>query len=182
MVEGKPKYVTAVSRSDLADNWRDQRTNGGIVIDVESDEIVISGLSMPHSPRWYKDKLWLLNAGTGEFGYGDFKTGQFIPVAFCPGYLRGLAFTGDYAIVGLSKPRDNKTFTGLPLDEKLQQKDAKPRCGLMVIDLRTGDCVHSLQLEGIIEELYDVAVIPQRRCPMAIGIKSDEIRRVLRVG
>lgn len=181
MVDGKPKYVTAVSRSDVADGWRDKRTDGGCVIDVETNEIVISGLSMPHSPRWYQNKLWLLNAGTGEFGYADLSTGKFIPLAFCPGYLRGLAFAGNYAIVGLSKPRDNKTFTGLPLDERLQSKDAHPRCGLMVIDLTTGDCVHSLMLEGIIEELYDVAVIPNRRCPMAIGIKSDEIRRVLKV-
>ena len=181
MVDGKPKYVTAVSRSDVADGWRDKRVNGGCVIDVEHNEIVITGLSMPHSPRWYQGKLWLLNAGTGEFGYGDLKTGQFIPITFCPGYLRGLAFAGNYAIVGLSKPRDNKTFTGLPLDERLKEKDAAPRCGLMVIDLTTGDCVHSLMLEGVIEELYDVAVIPNRRCPMAIGIKSDEIRRVLRV-
>ena len=181
MVDGKPKYVTAVSRSDVADGWRDKRTDGGCVIDVETNEIVISGLSMPHSPRWYQDKLWLLNAGTGEFGYGDLNAGKFIPVAFCPGYLRGLAFAGNYAIVGLSKPRDNKTFTGLPLDARLQAKDANPRCGVMVIDLTTGDCVHSLMLEGIIEELYDVAVIPNRRCPMAIGIKGDEIRRVLRV-
>jgi uncharacterized protein (TIGR03032 family) len=181
MVAGKPKYVTAVSQSDIADGWRDKRDSGGCVIDVEHNEIVVTGLSMPHSPRWYRGKLWLLNAGTGEFGYADLEVGKFIPVAFCPGYLRGLALAGDYAIVGLSKPRDNKTFTGLHLDEQLRQRDIQPRCGLMVIDLRTGDCVHSLRIEGVIEELYDVAVIPQRRCPMAIGLKSDEIRRVLRV-
>lgn len=182
MVAGKPKYVTTVSKSDVVEGWREKRTNGGCVIDVETNEIVITGLSMPHSPRWYKEKLWLLNAGTGEFGYGNLKTGKFIPVAFCPGYLRGLAFAGDYAIVGLSKPRENKTFTGLPLDEQLQKRDVSPRCGLIVINLSTGDCVHSLMIEGIIKELYDVAVIPQRRCPMAIGIKNDEIRRVLRIG
>lgn len=181
MVEGKPKYVTAVSQSDIVDGWREKRTHGGCVIDVETNEIVVTGLSMPHSPRWYQGKLWLLNAGTGELGYADLQTGKFIPLAFCPGYLRGLAFAGDYAIVGLSKPRNNKTFTGLPLNERLQAKDVAPRCGLMVIDLRTGDCVHSLQIEGVVEELYDVAVIPNRRTPMAIGIKSDEIRRVLRV-
>ncbi|MCC0177571.1 TIGR03032 family protein [Waterburya agarophytonicola K14] len=181
MVEGKPKYVTAVSQSDVVDGWRDKRTNSGCVIDVETNEIVVTGLSMPHSPRWYQGKLWLLNSGTGELGYGDLQTSTFVPVSFCPGYLRGLAFAGDYAIVGLSKPRDNKTFTGLPLDERLQEKDVAPRCGLIVIDLRTGDCVHSLQIEGVVEELYDVAVIPQRRCPMVIGIKSDEIRRILRI-
>lgn len=181
MVEGKPKYVTAISRSDVADGWREKRTNGGCVIDVETNEIVVTGLSMPHSPRWYQGKLWLLNGGTGELGYGDLKTGKFVPATFCPGYLRGLALTGNYAIVGLSKPRENKTFTGLPLDEQLRTREVAPRCGLMIIDLRTGDCVHSLRVEGIVQELYDVAVIPKRRCPMAIGIKSDEIRRVLRV-
>ena len=180
MVDKKPKYVTLIGQSDVADGWRDWRNDGGCVIDVESNEVVVSGLSMPHSPRWYRQKLWLLNAGTGEFGYADLDRAKFVPVAFCPGYLRGLAFAGDYAVVGLSKPR-NRTFTGLPLDERLTYQGVKPRCGIVVIDLRTGDCVHSLQLEGIIEELYDVAIIPQRRRPMAIGIKNDEVRRVLRV-
>lgn len=182
MSEKRPKYVSAVSQSDVAEGWRDRREDGGCIIDVESKQVVLTGLSMPHSPRWYQGKLWLLNAGTGEFGYADLEAGQFVPVAFCPGYLRGLAFAGNYAVVGLSKPRENKTFTGLPLDEQLQKRDAQARCGLMIIDLQTGDCVHSLRLEGIVEELYDVAVIPQRRSPMAIGIKSDEIRRILRVG
>lgn len=181
MLDRKPKYVTLVGKSDVADGWRDRRTDGGCVIDVESNDTVVSGLSMPHSPRWYREKLWLLNAGTGEFGYADLDRGKFVPVAFCPGYLRGLAFAGDYAIVGLSKPRENRTFTGLPLDERLTDRGVKPFCGIAIVDLRTGNCVHSLQVEGVIAELYDVAIIPQRRCPMAIGIKNDEIRRILRI-
>jgi uncharacterized protein (TIGR03032 family) len=46
-----------------------RRFDGGIVIDVQSGEIVIGGLSMPHSPRLYRDKLWVLNSGTGEIGW-----------------------------------------------------------------------------------------------------------------
>ena len=137
---------------------------------------------MPHSPRWYRDKLWLLNSGTGEFGYVDQKQKIFEPVAFCPGYLRGLAFNGDFAIVGLSKPRHNKTFSGLPLDERMHAKDVEPRCGLMIIDLRNGDIVHWLRIEGVVEELYDVAVLPGVRRPMVIGFKTDEIRRVVTIG
>lgn len=182
MVAGKPKYVTSVSQSDVADGWRDKRSDGGCLIDIDSHEIVVSGLSMPHSPRWYRGKLWLLNSGTGEFGTVDPKAGTFEPVAFCPGYGRGLAMYGDYAVVGLSKPRHNKTFQGLTLDENLAQKQAEPRCGLVIIDLRSGDVVHSLRIEGIVEELYDVAILPQVRRPMAIGLKSDEIRRVVSVG
>jgi uncharacterized protein (TIGR03032 family) len=180
--EGQPAYVTAVSQSDMAEGWREKRSDGGCVIDVGRNEVIASGLSMPHSPRWYKDKLWLLNSGTGEFGYVDTQRGSFEPVAFCPGYLRGLAFCGDFAIVGLSKPRDNKTFNGLALNERLQSKDAQPRCGLMVIDLRSGDIVHSLRLEGVVAELYDIQILSGVRCPMAIGLRTDEIRRVISMG
>ena len=93
----RPAFVSAVSRSDVADGWRDRRHDGGIVIDVASNEIVASGFSMPHSPRLYDGKLWLLNSGTGEFGVVDPVDGMFTPVCFCPGYARGLAFVGRYA-------------------------------------------------------------------------------------
>ncbi len=179
MRNGEPAYVTAVSQSDVADGWRDRRRDGGCVIDVASHEILCTGLAMPHSPRWYQDRLWVLNSGQGEFGYIDLDEGKFQPVTFCPGYLRGCAFSGNFAILGLSKPRDNKTFSGLPLDDRLAEKDAVARCGLLVVDLRTGDIVHWLRIEGIVTELYDVCVIPQVRQPMAIGFQTDEIRRVL---
>ncbi|MBE9129181.1 MULTISPECIES: TIGR03032 family protein [unclassified Coleofasciculus] len=182
MRSGQPGYVTAVSQSDVADGWRDKRRDGGCVVDVGTNEVIVTGLSMPHSPRLYRDKLWLLNSGTGEFGFVDLSRGEFESVAFCPGYLRGLAFSGDFAIVGLSKPRENKTFSGLVLSERLQSKQAEPRCGLLVIDLRSGDIVHWLRIEGIVTELYDVAVLPGVRRPMAIGFKTDEIRRVVRIG
>lgn len=180
--DGQPRYVTAVSQSDVADGWRDKRKDGGCVMDISTDRAIATGLSMPHSPRWYKDKLWLLNSGRGEFGYLDLERGVFEAVAFCPGYLRGLSFCGDFAVVGISKPRHNKTFSGLALDEQLQAKQAEARCGLLVIDLRSGDIVHSLRIEGVVEELYDVQVLPGVRRPMAIGLKTDEIRRVISIG
>ena len=180
--DGKPRYVTAVSCSDVAEGWRDKRSDGGCVIDVESDEIIVDGLSMPHSPRWYGDKLWVCNSGTGEFGYIDLDAGKFEPVAFCPGYLRGCAFWGNFAVLGISKPRKNKTFSGLALDDNLSKKQVEARCGLLVIDLRSGDVVHNLRIEGMIDELYDVVILPKVRQPMAIGLKSDEIRRVLSIG
>ncbi|HCV32222.1 MAG TPA: TIGR03032 family protein [Microcoleaceae bacterium UBA9251] len=180
MVDGEAKYVTAVSQSDVVDGWRDRRKNGGIVIDIESNDIIVTGLSMPHSPRWYQDKLWLLNSGRGELGYVDLDTGKFNAIAFCPGYLRGLAFWQNWAIVGLSKPRgDDKTFGGLELDELLAAKDAEPRCGMMVIDLNTGAIVHWLRFEGIVTELYDVQVIPAAQKPMALGFKTEEIAQLI---
>jgi uncharacterized protein (TIGR03032 family) len=181
MKDGRAAYVTAVHVSDVVDGWRDRRADGGVVIDVQRNETVAGGLSMPHSPRWYRGKLWLLNSGTGEFGHIELETGRFVSLAFCAGYMRGLSFQGDFALVGLSKPRENKTFSGLPLDEKLRSRNAEARCGVQVIDLRTGDAVHWLRLEGIVDELYDVIPLPGVRCPMALGFKTDEIRRVISV-
>lgn len=180
MVAGEPGYVTAVSRSDIVDGWRDRRESGGVVIDINSNEIVTTGLSMPHSPRWYQDKLWLLNSGRGELGYIDLATGKFEAVAFCPGYLRGLAFWRNYAIAGLSKPRrGDKTLFGLPLDELLATRDADPRCGLVVVDLNTGAIVHWLRFEGVVTELYDVQVIPGVQRPMALGFQTEEIAQLI---
>jgi uncharacterized protein (TIGR03032 family) len=181
MRDGKPRYVTCVAESDVSDGWRERRREGGVVIDVSTGESVLRQLSMPHSPRWYRDRLWLLDSGNGFFGHADLEHGGFEPVCFCPGYLRGLNFVGDFAVVGLSRPRENRTFEGLALDEQLKTRGASARCGLQVIELATGDAVHWVRIEGIVEELYDVVVLPSVRRPMALGFKTDEIRRTITI-
>jgi uncharacterized protein (TIGR03032 family) len=179
---GRVRYVTAASQSDVADGWRDRRHDGGCVIDVQTNDIVCAGLSMPHSPRVHCDKLWLLNSGTGYFGYVNRGTGVFEQVAFCPGYARGLSFHGNYAIVGISKSRQNRTFSGLDLDLNLRALDADARCGIHVIDLTTGDVVHWVRFEGVIHELYDIVTLPSVVRPQCVGFRTDEIRRIFRVG
>jgi uncharacterized protein (TIGR03032 family) len=179
--DGRARYVTAVSRSDASDGWRDRRADGGIVIDVEENQIVVEGLSMPHSPRLYDGRLWLLNSGGGELGFVDPQSHRFEAIAFCPGYARGLAFVGRHAILGLSMPRENRTFSGLPLDAALQARNTDPRCGLAIIDLETGDMTAWVRIEGVVRELYDVAVLPNVRRPSLIGFKTDEVRYVLSI-
>jgi uncharacterized protein (TIGR03032 family) len=179
MRNGRPAYVTTISEGDVPDGWRDYRRDGGCVVDVAKKEIVLRGLSMPHSPRWHRNRLFLHNSGTGEFGWVDFETRKFRSICFLPGYLRGLDFVGDFAVVGLSKPRKNREFNGLALQERLAEKKATARCAIAVVDLRSGDAVHWLRMDGAVEELYDVAVLPGCQRPMAIGFQTDEIRRVL---
>jgi len=178
MADGKAKYVTAVGRTDVADGWREHRVSGGVVVDVESGEIACSGLSMPHSPRVHNGRLYVLNSGQGEFGHVDLASGKFRPITFIPGYLRGLSFINNFAVVASSKPRDG-TFSGLPLDERLKKAEVEARCGISVIDLNTGDAVHWLRFDSVIEEMYDVAVLPGCIRPAALGFRTDEIRRVL---
>ena len=177
--DGAPAYATAVAATDLADGWRDHRVNGGVVVDVATGETICAGLSMPHSVRLHDGRLYVLNSGAGEFGGVDIATGRFEPIAFCPGYLRGLCFLAGHGVVGLSEPRENRTFAGLPLQERLGK--AEPRCGLYVIDLTTGDVAHWLRLEGFVSELYDVAALPGVIRPSMIGFRSDEIRRTISI-
>ena len=182
LADGEPAYVTLVGRSDVADGWREHRRRGGCVYDVRTSEPVCEGLSMPHSPRVHAGKIWLLEAGSGHLGFVDPKTGSFERVAFLPGYARGLCIIGDYAVIGLSKLRRSRTFADLELGEQLARRGAEPRCGLMIVDLRSGDAVHWLRLDGIVEELYDVAALPGVRQPMALGLQTDEIQRTITIG
>jgi hypothetical protein len=180
LVDGKVRYVTACSQSDVVDSWRDRRETGGCVIDIQSNEVIATGLSLPHSPRFYQGKLWLLNAGTGYFGYIDQDKEIFEPVTFCPGFLRGLAFVGNYAIVGLSKPHGgDKTFSGLTLDDNLVAKNAEPRCGFLIVDLKTGEIIHWVRLEGEVTELYDLQILPGVKRPQALGFKNDDISKII---
>jgi uncharacterized protein (TIGR03032 family) len=182
LADGRPAYVTAVARTDVADGWRDRRRDGGVVVDVASGEVVVEGLSMPHSPRLHAGDLWVLEAGSGFLGVVDRERGTFERRVFCPGYARGLTFVDRFALVGVSALREERTFADLELGEALAKRGAEARCAVLVIDLERGDIVHWLRFDGLIQELYDVAALPGVRRPMALGLRTDEIRRVITIG
>lgn len=175
MDKGKPRFVTAVSRSDVLAGWRERRHEGGVLIEVETDRIVTDQLSMPHSPRVVGDMLYVLDSGRGRIIRVDPASGAKADIAFCPGFLRGLAIHDGHAVVTVSKPR-NGTFNGLLLDGEMKARDAEPWCGILIVSLATGDIVEWIRLEGHITELFDVAAMPGVRCPMSLGPATVEIQ------
>lgn len=122
----------------------------------------------------------MVQAGTGEFGAVDPASGRFEPVCFLPGFARGIDFRGDYAVIGLSRPRQEGAFSGLVLDERLAREGVGAKCAVCVVNLLTGDVEHRLDISGVVRELFDVAVIPGVRRPMALGFRTDEIRFAIR--
>lgn len=178
MQDGAPAYVTAVSRSDMINGWRDRRHEGGVLIDVRDDRIVTDQLSMPHSPRATADGIYLLDSGRGQIARVDPVSGAKTDIAFCPGFLRGLAIHNGHAIATVSLPRDG-VFSGLALQDELKKRDGEPWCGICIVDLRSGDLVEWIRLNGAIKELFDVAVIPDVRCPMALGVQSPDIQSLI---
>ena len=156
MVDGQPEYVTAFGEVDTFEGWRENKVSGGIVMDVSSGEIVVEGLPMPHSPRVYDGKLYLLLSGTGELVCAEPETGGYEVVAQLPGFVRGMARCGDYLFVGLSKLRKtSSTFAALPISEQAVFS------GIVVVSLSEGRIVEHLRYETGVEEIYDVQVLSE---------------------
>ncbi len=173
---GVPRYVTAVSRSDVTMGWRNRRHEGGVLIDVQSDRIITDQLSMPHSPRVHAGAVWALDSGRGQLIRIDPETGAREDIAFCPGFMRGLAFSGKFAIVTLSLPRGDQAFAGLQLADEIKKRDGEPWCGLMIIDTTSGDTVEWVKVEGSITELFDVAVLPGVMSPISMSPEAPGLR------
>jgi uncharacterized protein (TIGR03032 family) len=158
-----PRYVTAVSTSNVMGGWRENRQSGGVVYDLVEDRIVCQGLSMPHSPRWHNGRLWLLESGTGFFGYVD-ESGQFQRKTFIPGFIRGLAFYRDqYAVVCSSVDRHESLFVGLKLGDVLVENNVKAKCGVFIVSLDSFSVVHSYIFNRGPVELYDVVLVPNAK-------------------
>ncbi len=171
-----PTYCTAVSLSSHAEGWREEPIGKGVVIEVEHARVACEGLTFPHTPRHHDGKLWLLNSGEGEFGFLDVdgrSTNGFTTVSAVPGFARGLAFHGRFALVGISKPRYGLS-DGLPIHRRMQQSGEPPWCGFQVIDTRSGECVEWFRFEGPSpSEISALEVIPNVFAVAAYGSDSE---------
>jgi uncharacterized protein (TIGR03032 family) len=167
--DGRITHATALGATDSAGGWRTQKARGGVIIDVATGEIVADRLSMPHSPRWHGGALWVLESGEGGLCTVDLSTGALEPVARLPGFTRGLAFAGRHAFVGLSRVRETATFGGLPLTTRLSER----LCGVWVLDTESGEVVALLRFEELVQEIFDVALLPGARFPEIAQEGSD---------
>ncbi len=162
---GRPRYVTMMAESDEPAGWRPTKSTSGCVMDITTGEVVSRGLAMPHSPRVYQDRLYVLNSGLGTLETVDRQTGQRDVVASMPGYTRGLAFHGPFAFVGLSKIRETAVFGGVPIAENRDEL----KCGVCVVDLRSGQSIAYLEFETGVEEIFAIDVLPGVRCVSLTG-------------
>jgi uncharacterized protein (TIGR03032 family) len=168
VIDNEPKYVTALGTSDEPGGWREHKADGGVILDVDTGEPVVTGLCMPHSPRWHDNKLWVLESGRGSLSTVDLDAGTVQEVAQLPGFTRGLSFAGPYAFVGLSQVREH-VFDGLPLTADGVERTA----GVWVVDTRNGKIIAFLRFEGSVREVYEVVVLPGIVCPEIAEIGAD---------
>jgi len=171
IVEGQPRYVTALGTTDVRDGWRADKPHGGCLIDIPSGEFVTRGLSMPHSPRCWNGKLWVLESGTGCITLVDRESGSRETVTQLPGFTRGWAFAGPHAFVGLSKIRPTSAMDGVPIAERRREL----KCGVAAMDMRSGRLVGLLEFQTAVEEIFDVQVLPGIRFPEIVGFQQETI-------
>ncbi|MFT5916951.1 MAG: hypothetical protein ACJAWV_002177 [Flammeovirgaceae bacterium] len=168
MKDGKPKYVTALGSGDKAGSWRDGIASGGIVMDVETNEIIAEGLGMPHSPRLYEDGLYVALSAEERIIRIDPVTHEQTTVAKSEGFIRGMSRIGDYLFVGKSKLRKNSsTFS------KLEIADRATEAGIDMIHIPTGATMSKLQYLASVDEIYDVQILKGMKRPNLLNTHTD---------
>ena len=157
---GEPKFVTALSEDNTPAGWRGKMLKSGVLIDVESGEKILTGLGVPHSPRLYDGKLFMLLSSTGELVLVDKDNGKYEVINKLPGFVRGMDRIGDYLFIATSKLRPNSSiFKEAPI-----AKDSV-HCGISIIYLPTGKQAGYIVYHTSVEELFDVLILPDMLRP-----------------
>lgn len=168
MQDGKPKYISALGSGNTHQSWRENIVSGGIVMDIESNEIVLNQLAMPHSPRLIDGKLYLVLSATGDVICADPENGNYDVVCNLGGFVRGMAYFNDYLFVGLSRLRKNSsTFRKLEIADKAQS------AGISIIHLPTGSLVGEMKYQSSVDEIYDVQILPNTIRPGILNTEND---------
>lgn len=155
MSNGRPKYVTAFNTGNTPQSWRENITSSGVLVDVTTDEIICEGLPMPHSPRIFKDELYVLLSATGELARIDKDKQKYEVIKGFGGFVRGMDLIGDYLFVGISKIRKSSTTFG-----KLSFPKSSNQAGIVAVHLPTGSVVARLNYLASVDEIYDVNILP----------------------
>jgi uncharacterized protein (TIGR03032 family) len=164
MAGGKPKYVTCHAATDQEAGWRPSKADSGCLVDVDSGDVVVAGLSMPHSPRCYANHVFLLESGVGSLARVEPFARRLETLVRLPGFTRGLDFFGHYAFVGLSQVRESAVFSGIPITESYEPR----HCGVWIIDLNKLEVAGFLRFEAGVQEIFAVQVLRGIRYPDVI--------------
>ncbi|HVZ96404.1 MAG TPA: TIGR03032 family protein [Chitinophagaceae bacterium] len=174
MLNGKPKYATLFGTTTTPKGWRQGVETNGLIMDIDTNEIVAQSLPMPHSPRWFDGNLYCLLSATGQLIKADVHSGKYDVVCQMKGFVRGMAKYGDYIFIGLSKLRQNaSTFRDLAIS-----RDAV-YCGIDIIHLPSGANVGNIRYLQSVEEIYDIQILPNSLRPGILNHTSGAHRLAL---
>ena len=98
-------FATAFDRGDTFRGWHPTRGAGtGILFDLASGDVVVTGLSQPHTPRWI-DGAWLICDSAQHAVVRAEPNGSRVAISV-GGFSRGMCAIGEHVYVGVSSPRE----------------------------------------------------------------------------
>ncbi|MFT4826911.1 MAG: hypothetical protein ACI9GO_000905 [Bacteroidia bacterium] len=165
---GELKYATALGTGNTKESWRDSIKTGGMLMDIPTNKILLDNLSMPHSPRLYNDRLFLLESAKGELVEIDRNTMEKRTVVKLNGLVRGLSIVNDLAFIGISKVRE-KSSTFSKLDDSVKAQYAS----IHIVDINHGAILGQLTFQGDIQEIYDIRLLDGVRNVGLFGLYDD---------
>ena len=176
MSNGKPKFVTSLGTGDHSQSWRENIMTGGVVIDVDSNEIVCDGLCMPHSPNIYNGELFVLLSGKSMLGKVDVRSGKFEDIMHIPGFVRGMTRHEDFLFVATSRLRKNSsTFRHLNFD------DSVDIASVLMIHLPTTTVMAKMTYNSSVDEIYDIQVLHGATRPNIINTDKAIHQRAIHI-
>jgi len=168
MQDGKPKFVTALGAGNRLQEWRDHLPSGGVLVDVESKELILKDLPMPHSPRLYNGELYMLLSAIGALVKIDVQSSQYEIIRKIDGFVRGMSLVGEHLFVAHSRLRQNSsTFKDLEIAKKAEF------AGISIIHLPTGALVGEMKYLNSVDEIYDLQILPNTLRPGILNTKTD---------
>lgn len=171
MQDGLPKYATAFNQGNTRQSWRENITKTGVLMDVITNEVVVDGLAMPHSPRIYNRELYTLLSATGELIKIDPVKGTYEVIIKLDGFVRGMDLHKDYLFIGLSKLRKNSsTFAKLDFADKANE------AGIVIVHLPTGSIAGKITYQASLDEIYDVHVLADKLRPNVLNTIKPEYK------
>ncbi len=170
-VNGVPKYATAFNTGNTHQSWREKVTSTGVLMDIETNEIILEGLGMPHSPRIFNNELYLLLSASGELIKVNTENRTYETVMKHEGFLRGMSMYKDYLFIGMSKLRKNSsTFAKLPFAEKANHS------GILVVHLPTGAIAGQIEYLSSVDEIYDIHVLGGKARPNILNTAKEDYK------
>lgn len=171
--EGAVFAATLAAPTTTVDGWRAGRFTEGQLWSVADDRVLASGLCMPHSPRWHEGGVLLHESGAGRLV--RWSPRGIEPLVELPGFGRGLAVHGRFAVVGVSRARGTNGLDAYPVFRRLRAAGQPAVCGVLVVDLVARAIVaHFLVTGGRINELYDIAVLPDTGRAAMAGFRGED--------
>lgn len=172
MVDGHPKFVSMFSETDKKEGWKRGDKNTGLLMDIETEEVLCSGLYMPHSPVYKDEKIYFLQSGTGQVMELTLKNRSLRVVAEMNSFVRGLEVIGDYLVVGTSVLREKSTSFGqLPISEQ------ETYCGIYILDRHSGENLGGLSYTDVVKEIFSVKVLFETMRPGLLTERDEYFNR-----